>query len=639
MKIAFIGQPNAGKSTLFNGIAGYKTVTANFPGQTVHYTVSKVTVTNETFEIVDLPGIYSLTAIDKAELESRKFILSGQANVIINVIDASTLSRSLELTLQLAELQVPMVICLNMIDEARRKGIEINLEKLSNIFGVPVIETIANKGIGLDRIFTSAKEAFYKNLIPKIQYFHKDIEEKIHEIEKILPAEFISKIPKRYTAVKLLEGDTELFKEIDRYPEVLNKINEMREEIKISHGRHTDTVISSERHALTMNIFEEVAKVVEPNKTLREKIDDLLTNRYLGYPLLFFILFGIFFIVFEIGKFIEEPLINKFDSLIEQLPKYVTEDSFIFFILKGLLEGFSGGLGVAIPYLIPFFIGLTILEDIGYLPRMAFLMDTVMHRIGLHGKSILPFIISYGCNVPGVMATRILESPRDRFITAALSVFVPCAARTTIILGLIGAYIGGFAAAGLYIFNIFVIMIIGTVFTKFIPEITPGLIMEIPPLRIPTFKNVFMKTWLRLKDFMIVAWPLLVISSIILSLLEYLKLDVFLNLLFSPIVSWLLGLPEQTGITLLFGILRKELSMIMLFQAMDTTNLNTVMTKIQLITFTIFTIFYIPCVGTMGTLIREVGTKKTILITALSIAVALILSIIVRLIFSILYNS
>ncbi len=639
MKIAFIGQPNAGKSTLFNSIAGYKTVTANFPGQTVHYTVSKVTVANETFEIVDLPGIYSLTAIDKAELESRKFILSGQANVIINVIDASTLSRSLELTLQLAELQVPMVICLNMIDEAKRKGIDINVEKLSNIFGIPVIETIANKGIGLDRIFTSAKEAFYKNLIPKIQYFHKDIEERIHEIEKILPAEFTSKIPKRYTAVKLLEGDTELFKEIDRYPEVLNKINEIREEIKISHGRHTDTVISSERHALTMNIFEEVAKVVEPNKTLREKIDDLLTNKYLGYPLLFFILFGIFFIVFEIGKFIEEPLINKFDSLIQQLPEYVTEDSFMFFILKGLLEGFSGGLGVAIPYLIPFFIGLTILEDIGYLPRMAFLMDTVMHRIGLHGKSILPFIISYGCNVPGVMATRILESPRDRFITAALSVFVPCAARTTIILGLIGAYIGGFAAAGLYIFNLFVIMIIGTIFTKFIPEITPGLIMEIPPLRIPTFKNVFMKTWLRLKDFMIVAWPLLVISSIILSLLEYLNLDLFLNKLFSPIVSWILGLPEQTGITLLFGILRKELSMIMLFQAMDTTNLNTVMTKIQLITFTIFTIFYIPCVGTMGALIREVGTKKTILITALSIAIAIILSIIVRFIFSILYNS
>lgn len=638
MKIAFIGQPNAGKSTLFNGIAGYKTVTANFPGQTVHYTISKVTIANETFEIVDLPGIYSLTAIDKAELESRKFILSGQADVIINVIDASTLSRSLELTLQLVELQVPMVICLNMIDEAKRKGVEINLEKLSNIFGVPVIETIANKGIGLDKIFTSAKEAFYKNLIPQIQYFHKDIEEKIHEIEKILPAEFISKIPKRYAAVKLLEGDTELLKDIARYSEVLNKINKIREEIKISHGRHTDTVISSERHALTMNIFEEIAKVVEPSKTLREKIDDLLTNRYLGYPLLFFILFGIFFIVFEIGKFIEEPLISRFDLLIQQLPYYLTEDSLMFFILKGLLEGFSGGLGVAIPYLIPFFIGLTILEDIGYLPRLAFLMDTVMHRIGLHGKSVLPFIVSYGCNVPGVMATRILESPRDRFITAALSVFIPCAARTTIILGLIGAYIGGFAAAGLYIFNIFVIMIIGTIFTKFIPEITPGLIMEIPPLRIPTFKNVFMKTWLRLKDFMIVAWPLLVISSLILSLLEYLRLDTLLNQLFSPVVSWILDLPEQTGITLLFGILRKELSMIMLFQAMDTTNLNTVMTNIQLITFTVFTIFYIPCVGTIGALIREVGTKKTIMISALSIAVALILSLIARLVSSVLYS-
>ncbi len=634
MKIAFIGQPNAGKSTIFNGLAGYKTVTANFPGQTVHYTVSKVTVGEYTFEIIDLPGIYSLTAIDKAELESRRFILSRKADVVINIIDASTLSRSLELTLQLAELQVPMVICLNMIDEARRKGIEIDLEKLSKIFGVPVIETIANKGIGLDKIFSSAKEVFEKKLIPNIQFFHKDIEEKIEEIEKHIPKALLNNIPRRYIAIKLLEGDKELLEEISEYPDFLNKILETREEIKISHGRHADTVISSERHALTMNIFEEVAKVGEPAKSIREKIDDLLTNRYLGYPFLVAILFGIFFIVFEIGKIIEEPVVNNFESFIQNLPLYLDKNSFEFYLLKGLLEGLSGGVGVAIPYLIPFFIGLTVLEDIGYLPRMAFLMDTIMHRIGLHGKSVLPFIVSYGCNVPGVMATRILESSRDRFITATLSVFIPCAARTTVIFGLVGAYIGGFAAAGLYLFNLIVIMIFGKIFTRFLPEITPGLIMEIPPLRIPTFKNVFMKTWLRLKDFILVAWPLLLVSSVILSVLEYSGFSRLLNQAFSPIVNWVLGLPEDTGITLLFGILRKELSMIMLFQAMDTTNLGEVMTNVQLIVFTIFTIFYMPCIGTVGALIKEVGGKKTIFIILLTIITALILSLFMRLVLS-----
>jgi len=232
------------------------------------------------------------------------------------------------------------------------------------------------------------------------------------------------------------------------------------------------------------------------------------------------------------------------------------------------------------------------------------------------------------------MGTRILESPRDRFITAALSVFIPCAARSTIIFGLVGAYIGGLAAAGLYIFNICIVMILGGILTKFIPEITPGLIMEIPPLRIPTLKNIFLKTWLRLKDFMLVAWPLLVISSIILSLLEYFKMDTILNKIFSPIVSWMLGLPEETGITLVFGILRKELSMIMLFQAMHTTQLNTVMTNVQLIVFTIFTLFYIPCVGTMGVLLRELGARKMILITVLTITVALILSVLSRIILS-----
>ncbi len=634
MKIAFLGQPNAGKSTIFNGLAGYKTITANFPGQTVNYTISKVRLGDEIFEIVDLPGIYSLTALDKAEIETRNFILSGQADVVINIIDASTLSRSLELTLQIAELQVPMVICLNMIDEAKRKGLDINSEKLSKIFGVPVIETIANKGIGLDKIFTSAKEAYFNKLIPKIQSFHKDIENYISEIEKIITANFIPKVPRRYLAIKLLEGDRELFEEMKIYNDLLNKVHKIREEIKISHGSPADTVISSERHALTMNIFEEVTKIGEPTKTLREKIDDILTNKYLGYPFLIFILFLIFFMVFEVGKIIEEPIISIFDSFIQKLPQYISPESFSFFIVKGLLEGFSGGLGVAIPYLIPFFIGLTILEDIGYLPRMAFLMDTIMHRIGLHGKSVLPFIVSYGCNVPGVMATRILESPRDRFITAALSVFVPCAARTTVIFGLVGAYIGGVATAALYFFNILIIMILGAIFTKFIPEITPGLIMEIPPLRIPTFKNMLMKTWLRLKDFMLVAWPLLVISSVILSCLEFFQLDILLNKIFSPLVTWILGLPEKSGITLIFGILRKELSMIMLFQAFDTTNLSTVMTKIQMIIFTIFIIFYIPCIGTIGALIKELGTKRTVLIIIISIFIALTLSSIARLILS-----
>jgi ferrous iron transport protein B len=233
------------------------------------------------------------------------------------------------------------------------------------------------------------------------------------------------------------------------------------------------------------------------------------------------------------------------------------------------------------------------------------------------------------------MASRILESPRDRFITATLSVLIPCAARTTIIFGLVGAYIGGLAAAGLYIFNIIIIMIVGKIMTKFIPEITPGLIMEIPPLRIPAIKNIYMKTWFRLKDFTVIAWPLLIISSVFLSLLQYFKIDVIINKLISPFVSFLLGLPEASGIVLLFGILRKELSMIMLFQAMQTTDLNTVMTNIQLITFTVFIMFYIPCIATIGVLIKEVGIRKAIIITFLTIILAMFLSTVVRLILSI----
>lgn len=632
MRIAFVGQPNAGKSTIFNGLAGYKTITANFPGQTVHYTVSKVRVREETYEIVDLPGIYSLSPIDKAEIESRRYILSGEADVVVNVIDASTLSRSLELTLQLTELQVPLVICLNMIDEARRKGLEINGDRLSEIFGVPVVETIANKGIGLDKILNSAEEAFRLRQIPKIQSFHRDIEEKIEELEKAIPEEFEPKLPRRYKAVKLLEGDSELLEQAKAYSELIEKVNSLREQIRASHGRDSETVISSERHALSMNIFEEVTKIGEPEKSLRERVDDFIMNKYLGYPLLLAILFGVFFLVFELGSLIEEPLVGLFDSAIESLPKFVEQDSLVFYVLKGLLEGFAGGVGVAIPYLVPFFIALTFLEDIGYIPRMAFLLDSFMHRIGLHGKSVLPLVVSYGCSVPGVMATRILESSRDRLITAAISVLIPCAARTTVVFGLVGAYIGGVGSGALYLLNLAVITFLGKFLTKLIPEITPGLIMEIPPLRVPTLRSVIMKTWLRLKDFIVIAWPLLIISSIVLSFLEYFRLNSVLNQAFSPIVTSILGLPEQTGIPLLFGILRKELSMIMLFHAFDTTDLAKAMTEVQIIVFTIFTLFYMPCVGTVGVLLREFGVKRTLMIGVMTLILALTLSFTARLV-------
>jgi len=631
MRIALAGQPNSGKSTIFNALAGYKSITANFPGKTVHYTLSSVTFGGKTFEIVDLPGIYSLTSLDLAEFEARKYILSGQAEAVINVIDASVLSRSLEFTIQLLDMNMPLVLCLNMMDEARRKGIHIDTKKLSEILRVPVIETIAVKGQGLEALFSAAMTAFDQKTIGKKQPFHKDVEDVIAKLSEFINEGVLKKlkVPKRLLAIKLLEGDSFFMEEISRFSELLDATKNLQAYLERTHGRPSDMVISSERHAITLNIFEEVAVVGLSVKTFQDRMDKLIMHKYFGYVFLVLMLLGFFAIVFKAGKTVEDPIIIAFEMLMEGIGEALGKDTLLFFFAKGIIEGLAGGIGIVIPYLLPFLIGMIILEDVGYLPRIAFLMDAFMHRVGLHGKSILPFILGYGCNVPAIMATRILETPRDRFITAFLATMIPCAARTAIIYSLVAYYIGPLAALFIYVFNIFVIAITGKIMTYFMPEVTPGLVLEIPSYKVPSLRVVLAKTWLRMKEFIFIALPLLILSSAILSFLEYIKWDRIINNILFPL-TYILGLPEAVGTTLIFGVLRKELSMLMLFQALGTMDISSVMSNEQILIFTLFVVFYIPCVATITVLGKEIGWKKMAAITIGTFIIALIIALVAR---------
>ncbi len=303
-----------------------------------------------------------------------------------------------------------------------------------------------------------------------------------------------------------------------------------------------------------------------------------------------------------------------------------------YFIASGILEGLAGGIAIVLPFLVPFLFGLAFLEDVGYLPRIAFLMDAFLHKIGLHGKAIIPLILGYGCTVPAIMATRILESERDRFIASVLTTMIPCAARITIIFGLVAFYLGPKAAMFVYVLNIIVVAISGKILSNLLPEITPGMIMEIPDYHIPSMKVLLAKVWLRMKEFIVIAWPLLIVGSVALSLLKYWNLERFINQLISPI-TLLLGLPVAVGVTLIFGVLRKELSMIMLVQALGATDISTVMSATQIMTFTIFVLFYIPCVATIAVLIREIGTKRTVFTLLFTFIIAIVLSIAVRLVY------
>jgi ferrous iron transport protein B len=397
------------------------------------------------------------------------------------------------------------------------------------------------------------------------------------------------------------------------------------------HGAPSDEVISSERHALTMNLFEKVSTLIHPpQKDIRNAIDHWVMHRFFGYLILAGVFYGFFNFIFRIGGYIEEPLMALFEQWIGGLEGFFGNGSLSLFLSKGVLQGIAGGIAIVLPYLVPFLIGLSILEDIGYLPRVAFLMDVFMHRIGLHGKSIIPFILGYGCSVPAVMAARILEFPQHRFVVSILATMIPCAARITIIFGLVAFFISPNAALAIFALNILVVAISGKILSILFPEPgSLGLILEIPAYQLPPLQNTLRKSWYRIKEFIVIAWPLLIIGSALLALMEYGKADLYLNRFFSPLTR-LLGLPVSVGTTLVFGLLRKELSLIMLTQALGTTQVLTVMTKTQIMVFTVFVTFYIPCLATIAALWREIGRKGALLAILSTLSVAVILALATR---------
>ena len=636
MKIALVGQPNCGKSTLFNQVAGYKTVVSNFPGTTVEYVCSDVCIEMENLTLVDLPGIYSFSSPEKDELRARDFLLRDKPDAVINVLDASVLSRSLELTVELLGLDIPLVVCLNMMDEAERKGIQIDVEHLSRDLGVPVIPAVSSRGIGITSLFQSALESARNGKRGKCLLLSKDVEERISRLSTLVreTAEK-ARMPARLVSLQLMERDEEFEKLLrEMAPQLLPEVKRLRDELSEPHGRPSDMVISSERHSLAMNLFEHVA-VVRPRerKGLRDQVDRFVMHPFLGYVTLCFILFLFFTLVFTFGKITETPLVEFFQWLSAYATAHLGQKGLLLTVLKGLIEGFSGGIGIVLPYLIPFLLCLAILEDVGYLPRAAFLMDTIMHRIGLHGKSIIPFVLGYGCNVPAIMGVRILETSRDRFITAILATFIPCAARTTIIFAVAAFYLGPVYALLLYVLNLVVIAAAGKTLTSIMPEVTPGLILEIPSYKVPSARAVMNKIWFRLREFIVIAWPLLIAGSLILSLLDYLGLSKIINGLLSPFTQTLLGLPEAVGITLVFGILRKELTIIMLVQALGTNDFASVMTSEQLFVFTAFSLFYIPCLATLGMLRSVIGSGGMFFALCLNTAVGTVIALLSRLAF------
>ncbi|MFP4081863.1 MAG: ferrous iron transport protein B [Candidatus Aminicenantes bacterium] len=634
--VVFIGQPNCGKSTLFNAIAGLKAQTSNFPGTTVKHTHSKVNVGGRILNIIDLPGTYSLNPADPSERVVLTHLFLEKPDLIVNIMDASILGRSLELTLELIELGYPMIVALNMADLAEKKGLEIDIKKLEKFLGVPIVLTIASRGRGVKELLEKALHTLGRGSTPSFIKWSKDVEDKIEQLEDEFPPEFPVVGNKRFTAIKMIEAGRLLFNRMLREinPGLKKSLDKVRSDLERMHNAPAYEVIAAQRHHLAFKFFER-STVVKRGKRVSwlDKADDIIMHPLLGYLVLLAVFLGFFFIIFKIGSPIEELLLDPLNSLRYYLSTKLGS-SFYFYIADGFIQGVGGGVAIVLPYFIPLLFLMSLLEDVGYLARAGFLMDTFMHRIGLHGKSISLFILGFGCNVPAVVSTRILESRRDRIITALLIPFIPCSARTTIILALVAFYLGPLWALAFYAFNIGLVALLGRTISLFFKTPSPGLILEIPSLKIPSLSTMLRKTYFQLKSFLKFAWPILIAGSVVLGVLQFLNFDKFINIILSPLVSKGLGLPQELGVTLIFGFLRKELSLIMMLQALGVNyqNLMTVVSQQQIIVFTVFVSFFIPCLSTVAILWKEIGKKIAFISMALNISVAIVVSVMVRLI-------
>jgi len=633
LTFALAGNANVGKSVIFNQLTGLNQVIGNWPGKTVERAEGLLHFKGQTVNIIDLPGIYSLSTFSMEEVVTRDYIALERPDVIIDVVDASALERNLYLTIQLLELGSPMVLALNQMDFAAKKGIEIDVEKLSQLLGMPVVPTVATTGKGIEKLLSEAVDvAEHKAVAPSGIRFGKEIEGLLEKLEAVLlnnVPEICRKYPARWLAIKLFERDDDITKKILAEAaggEILGLADMLVKEVEQEHGEPSMVVIASERYGIASRIAKEVTRIVSPPKVaLEEKMSAITAHRILGYPILALVMAAMFAVIFIGGNALSGFLEGSFeDSIIPAVNgalSGVLSPLFVDIIGGGLIAGIVAGISVALPYIVPFYVLLSILEDSGYLPRAAFLMDNLMHKIGLHGKAFIPLLLGYGCSVPACIGCRILETDRERFLAGFVVVLIPCAARTVIILGLVGQYVGLPAALALYAFDLALVFALGRIAFKALPGEPVGLVMEMPPYKRPSVKNVLMKTWARTREFTYVALPWMVGGSIILVLLKQSGSDVALAHVMAPLIGGWLGLPALAGIPLIFGVFRKELALILLAELIDLAKLSSV----QMIVFTMVTMIYVPCVATIATMRREFGWRRAVAVTIIDILLALLL--------------
>ena len=544
MKILLMGNPNVGKSAVFNRLTGANVIVSNYAGTTVEFTKGIMRIAGKQVELIDVPGTYTLDPTNRAEQIAVEMLKGGkEEDVVINVVEATNLERSLNLTLQLIKQDVPIIVALNFWDETKHKGISIDVEKLESILKVPCVPICAVTGQGVKHLVERIEEA-------KPSLLEYDDQEKWHEIG---------------------------------------------------------------------NIVDKVQTITHRHHTLLERLSDASVRPLTGLPIAALVLFLTFKLIRFVGEgligYVCEPVFeNLWSPLMLKLSSFLGSAGFVHDLVIGhlvegqidygqsfglLTTGLFVPLGAVLPYVFAFYMVLSFLEDFGYLPRLAIMVDTLMHRLGLHGLAIVPMLLGLGCNVPGVLSTRILETRRERFISATiLAIGVPCAALQAMVVGLLGKH--GMASLGIVYGTLFIVwLILGVLLNHTVKGKSPEIFVEIPPYRIPYFRGLSKKIWIRMKWFIKEAVPFVLLGVLLVNLLYTFGIIQFVGKITAPVVTRVLGLPQEAVGALIVGFLRKDVAVGMLIPLGLTAK--------QLIIASVVLAMYFPCVATFTTLVKELG--------------------------------